>query len=348
MFIRSRVIRPWWLAMAVAGSPVLGTSAVVAAPDFVSKPAEVFEDFTALNEPRTDVPVGALWIEGYGPHGEGAASDNLVTIRSLSGVTLSGELQVRLTLGLATLMNISPGYGSHLNARFSDLTIVRVKDLAKVAGPQAEPRISEALRAGMITISTDSDIGLDLGGRLDATKLPVVGTADTGRKRTFAIDGRDLFIAFRVASSLPSRSEPKEVVIRGEGKPVEVSLNGYKLRLEHTVRAFGEAAPAAPAAPRCGAISSVTLLRNTQERSSVPTRVDHDFFAPSAESLTLALPVPVSDGEGGLLTSLVLRRATGASAHKQTRGCDVSDLRFSVFMEGQRVKTLGHPEAPGW
>jgi hypothetical protein len=334
------------LAAAVTGSMVTGSPAF-AAPNFVSKPSEVFEDFTALNEPRTEVPVGALWIEGYGPHGEGAAADNLVTVRSLSGVALSGELQIRLTLGLAALLNITPGYGSHLNARFSDLSIVRVKDLTKIAGPQGEPRIFEALRAGTITISTDSDIGLDLGGRLEATKLPLVGTADTGRKRSFSIDGRDLFIAYRVASSLPSRSDRKDAVVRAAGKSAELYLGGYRLRLELPVGGAGEAATAAVAGSPCGA-TSVTLWRSSNEEVGAPLKVTHDFFAPSAEALTLALPVPVSDGEGGLLTALILRRSSGGDAAKGKQSASCAELRLSASLEGQRVKMTANPKAPGW
>lgn len=72
----------------VAASPAAGM------PDFVPSPGGVYEDFTALAEPRTEVPVGALWVQGYGPTGEGAAADNLVTIKSLTGVTINRETQL--------------------------------------------------------------------------------------------------------------------------------------------------------------------------------------------------------------------------------------------------------------
>src|SRR4028118_663436 len=105
-----------------------------AAPSYVPTGSDIFDDYTALSEPRADVPVGALWVQDYGPFGEGAAADNLLTVRSVSGLSLNREQNLRLTLGVLSFLNIDPGLRSQMTARFSDITIVRVKEVGKLSG----------------------------------------------------------------------------------------------------------------------------------------------------------------------------------------------------------------------
>jgi hypothetical protein len=154
-------------------------SASVAAPSYVPTGSEIFEDYTALSEPRADVPVGALWVQDYGPFGEGAAADNLVTVRSVSALTLNREQNVRLTLGVLSFLNIDPGLRSQMTARFSDITIVRVKEMAKLSGPPGEPRIYEALRAGIVTVTLNNDLGTDIG-TFGGVPVPATGRAQAG------------------------------------------------------------------------------------------------------------------------------------------------------------------------
>jgi hypothetical protein len=82
---------------------MIAASPATAMPDFVPSPSGIYEDFTALAEPRTEVPVGALWVEGYGPTGEGAAADNIATIKSLTGVTINRETHLGLFSGILNL-----------------------------------------------------------------------------------------------------------------------------------------------------------------------------------------------------------------------------------------------------
>ncbi len=127
-------------ALIIAG--VLVSAAPASAmPDFMPKPSEVYEGYVALEMPRTELPVGALWVQGYGPSGDGAAADNLMTERSLSHVTINSDLQLGLTAGILNLFGLDPSYRNKLSARFGDLSIVRVKDMSKLSGPASEPRI---------------------------------------------------------------------------------------------------------------------------------------------------------------------------------------------------------------
>lgn len=156
------------------------------------KPSNVYEDYVALEMPRADVPVGALWVQDYGPSGEGAAADNLVTERSLTQVTISTDLQLSLTAGILNLFGLDPSLKNRLQARFGDLSVVRVKDMSKLSGPASETRIYEAIKVGSITITTDNELGLRLETRVLGQNLPVVGRSDNGRRKSFSIDGKDI------------------------------------------------------------------------------------------------------------------------------------------------------------
>lgn len=168
-------------------------AAPVASADFVPGPKQAFPGFVSISSPRPDVPIGALWIEGFGPTGEGASTDNLETIRSLNGLTIDRNLQVSLIIGLFDLIGIEPRLRDHFTARFTDLTIVRVKDMERLKGPPGEPRIIEALKAGSIVVSSDGEAGLNVRGGFEVTRVD--GSTTNSRTRAYSIEGRDMFIA---------------------------------------------------------------------------------------------------------------------------------------------------------
>ncbi len=57
-------LRHLLLAMAAGGTALLA-SPVYALPDFLAAPGGIYEDYTSLGEPRTELPVGALWVQSY-------------------------------------------------------------------------------------------------------------------------------------------------------------------------------------------------------------------------------------------------------------------------------------------
>src|SRR4051795_8259319 len=87
---------------------VVGSVQGAAAPEFAPNPKQAYQGFIGINPPRADVPVGALWINGYGPSGEGAGSDNLGTVKSLSALSIDKNLQLQLSVGLLDLLGIDP------------------------------------------------------------------------------------------------------------------------------------------------------------------------------------------------------------------------------------------------
>src|SRR4051812_21172474 len=227
--MRRRSLRRRVLACALP----LATLACASAPAFVPRPGEVYHGFSAMAEPKPELPVGALWVQGYGPYGEGAAADNLVTVRGLSGFSATGDLQLSLTLGLGSLLHIDPQYRTKISARFSDLSVVRVKDVAKLSGPSGQPRIYEALKAGTITVTADKSLGLDFDAQVQTSHFPVLGRGDTGRTQSLTIDAKDMYLAYRVVTpaAIRGRVETAWIVPTKDGGG-EASVQGYRIRLQ--------------------------------------------------------------------------------------------------------------------
>lgn len=276
-------------AIIYPASLMLSTGSI-AAPEFAPSPRQAFDGFVAINPPRADVPLGALWIDGYGPTGTGADKDNLETIRSLNALTIDKNLQLALSVGLLDLIGIDPKFRDHYVARFTDLSIVRVKDVTKLAGPKGEPRIVEALKSGSVTISSDSDIGLS-GQTIGFQRSNVTGSTTNDRMRSYSIEAHDMFIAIHVATPELVASEERELKLSKDLRSAQIDDYLLLISAEKCVAA-------APCRPAIGVAKQNSY---GTEGSGALAQVGPDFSA------RLPLPVPIADGHGGLFDSLLVR-----------------------------------------
>lgn len=334
-------------AALLAGAMLVASGPARALPDFVPKPSTIYERYSALQEPRAEVPVGALWVQGYGAVGEGAAPENLETVKSLTGIAISRDLELSLTAGILRLVGIDPAYRSRVNARFSELSIVRVKDPAKLAGPAGEARIVESLKAGTITITTDSDIGLDLRNGPDALGLPVLGRADSGRRKSWSIDGRDLFIAFRVARLKPVKGKEESVPLKEWRGGWRADLGDYGVML------------APPSTCECKEESAsecadgklrLALYRDRPDQP--PGELNWSELDKVDSQVVLPLPVPKADGKGGLFMFIrLMAKLDGARVEKEKGRCTLTlgqKSRLTRTFEGSRLENLEEAKAPNW
>ncbi len=236
--------------------------------------------------------------------------------------------------------------------RLADVTIVRVKDLSKLPGPAGEPRIYEALRAGTITIATESDINLDLETRPGAVKIPVLGRADTGRRRSFSIDGKDMFIAFRVATLKTTRSEDVELPLRRREAGGSTSFAGYDIEIDSSV--LDRCLCAAASAEQwkiCQAEQPVALrlIKTSSEPETKPASVSEPYSLKVGALLEIPLAVPQADGKRGLYSSMVFQlnvhQPKDWGASKGAR-CAPNGVKAHILasLKGTRIETLSHPK----
>lgn len=316
-----RPLLPLILTFALAASP-----ATSAAGDFAPSPRQPFTGFTGINPPRADVPVGALWIDGYGPSGAGASADNLETVRSLSSLSIDKNLQLALTLGILNLLGVDPRARDHYTAHFSDLSIVRVKDVDRLPGPKGEPRIIEALKAGSVSVTSDTEIGLS-GEKTGWQSL--TGSTSNDRTRSYAIEAHDMFIALHVETPEIARGPDREIRLGEDSKSARI--DDFLLVLSRA-----RCVAAAPCVPAAG-IAKIN--------SQTVGQVDAVQLEAGGET-KLKLPVPVADGRGGLFDTLAVRWLPARSRQVE-EGC-AKQATILVHYEGTRLTDFSAIRAKGW
>jgi hypothetical protein len=324
------------LLAALCACSLLGWSPLAAAaPAFVPSPRQAFEGFVAINAPRPEVPVGAIWIDGFGPTGAAASADNLETVRSLNGVTIDKSLQLQLTAGLLTLLGVEPRLRDRYTARFTDLTIVRVKDVLKLDGPKGEPRIVEAVKAASIIVSTDGEVGLN--GRMIGWQPRELDASTTNaRTRNYAIEGRDLFIAMKVAT--PTLVSGKERLLEVESR----GLNEASARIGDYWIAIKTSRCGAPTGKaNCPASYGIAKL-NSFPLSTPPEQIGARLDAETK----LPLPVPIADEQGGLFDAVMVRWVAPCTVRKADH-CRKEPRLVTRFV-GLRLEDLKSPDAKGW
>lgn len=323
----------------------IAAAGCASAPAFVPRPGEVYQGFSAIADPKPEVAVGALWVQGYGPFGEGAAADNLVTLRGLSGFSATGDLQLSLTLGLGSLLHIDPQYRTKISARFSDLSVVRVKDVAKLSGPSGQPRIYEALKAGTITVTADKSLGLDFDAQVKTSHFPVLGRGDTGRTQSLTIDGKDMYLAYRVVTpaAVRGRVETARIVPTKDGGG-EASVHGYRIRLQPAGDDLCEKQGSRARAVACSDAGNVRFSLSEGKAPGTTADADAASVATHTKEARLPLPLPISTSPGRLFTVIALRARLqpGAPGRVGMRG------KVEAALIGEELRPFSKPRATTW
>jgi hypothetical protein len=193
------------------------------APDY-----DLFKNFVAMKLPQRSVPVGAKWVPGIGPTGSGAAADNISAISSAATLNIDKTLKRNVAFSLGTFFGLDANRARTLDADLANITIVRVTDLTRldsvVAGDQL---LYLAVKAGTITIKTDSTTAANLKAAAEVKDIPASVTLGAGNTAKVEMNGSDLFIAYQVMSlGQPAISQK---IVKHDGN--ELTIDGtYRFR----------------------------------------------------------------------------------------------------------------------
>lgn len=156
------------------------------------------DGFKALSFPRTEIPIGATWIEGVGPNGDGADEKSLVVRSGMSSFSLTESQKLGLTASVSTMLGISSSAGNSLNVSYEDLKVQSVKDISNFS--QGQRVLYEGLKAGTIIVTYSSGLDATVKASLEKEKLPYNAEMTGSDKSTLKINGSNLFLAYRVVS----------------------------------------------------------------------------------------------------------------------------------------------------
>lgn len=154
--------------------------------------------YKIMDAPTADMPIGALWKQGYGPVGPGATPDNLVTRRSFSSLTLNRAARRGVEVQLANYLGLQPESSARLTATISEVSIASVRDVGALGYQPGDAFLSDGMRASKIAISTESEAEAQLVAGLQARGLRVTGQGSGGGREVLTVEGVDLFFAYRV------------------------------------------------------------------------------------------------------------------------------------------------------
>jgi len=159
----------------------------------------IFKEHTALVVPRANIPIGAEWIPGVGPNGEGTPS-NVGISAGMSGSTIDTTTRRKIAFGLGSLLGLDANATNERNVKLEGIEIHRVKDLGQLPLAAGQQVLFEGIKAKTISIVVDKVNGAKLKAAAEAKGIPVSADVDAGGTRKITLDGSDLFLAYQVIS----------------------------------------------------------------------------------------------------------------------------------------------------
>jgi hypothetical protein len=233
-----------WRALAIIAVAFLLEGPLPAA----SLNQNLFSNFVAMKLPQREVPVGAKWLPGIGPTGPGADTDNLVTSQSVTNDVITSTLKRQLAFSVGTFLGLDANRSQTLDATFANLSVVRVSDLTKIRTVRAGDQLLYlAIKAGKISIKTDTGSAASLKAGAERKDVPVTLTASGGNTSVITLDGSDLFIAYQVLQL--GKPQVRQTIVPHKGGEA-ILLGKYRFR-------FCQCAPGNPVTVEWGNLSDV-------------------------------------------------------------------------------------------
>lgn len=199
--------------------------------DGVTAPSvtDVLSGYKLLSNPRTGIPIGAVWYQGTGPNAEGAASENIVRDDGAAVLNFTQVQRRVLAANVASFIGLTGVQAKHLIVDLSDLKVVRVKDIFQVGVTPDDSVLYEGISAGRMTFRYRRRLGLDLGSRFAAKGIPVDAKLTTGNIESVTVDGTDLYLAYRVLKFVHLNRD--ESAVMTDGTPDRMTIHARGLRL---------------------------------------------------------------------------------------------------------------------
>ncbi|APR70515.1 hypothetical protein [Acinetobacter haemolyticus] len=161
---------------------------------------EKFKGFKIMDIPREDVNVGAQWQQGFGPTGEAANPENLISTKSYTTIDSKTQFGVEIISNFYKILNLSPIAQNHTSVLLEDIKIVTVKNLTELDLSANTQVLYEAISVGNISIKTDSSYAAEVESAL----LKKFGNSNISlnshKLSSKKINANDLFVAYRVVA----------------------------------------------------------------------------------------------------------------------------------------------------
>lgn len=323
-----------------------------------AQPSAIPNGFRALALPRSAIPIGARWRPGIGPDGAGANAGNLETVASVSSLSANHELSGTIRGALANYLNLGASARSSLRTQLSDLTLHRVASLEVLQISTGDTVLYEGLKANEISLSFQSSVAAEVHAAVRARGIPVIGDVSGGTGNTLRLDGRNLFVAYRVVEV--RRIGNVQRTRRRLDSGGEGSVGPYELNLN-----FGDVANCICEAQRTGGALAGTNHCTERYPSSLlvtdPSRVtlsgesfQRTFSIRNRDQFPYRISLGAAPEGNQIVSSSLSVAAIYGPRYSQANGQGIcfhfldDDSYVELVRTRLRLIPVSDPQAPGW
>lgn len=188
--------------------------------------------YQIMDNPRSSVPLGAIWINNFGPNGNGIDATDIEQIRGIESYTYTSQINADMTAKLANMLGISGNIAKRVSLTLQGIEIYRVKDIFLSTAVAGENILYEAVKVQKITAESTSGGIAEISSQLQSKGIPfVIDIGGSGGQRA-SIDGSNLFIAFKVISFVQLDYGRNNVLIDGWATDFFMSTHGYQIKTD--------------------------------------------------------------------------------------------------------------------
>ena len=188
--------------------------------------------YKSMSNPRSSVPVGAVWIQNSGPNGDSAESDNLQVDKGISSLSYTANSNPSLVLGLAEYFGLSANQTQDLVVTLKNIETTRVRDVFRLNVSPGQNILYEALKAESISFTIKSVAGANLGSNFEARGVPVTAKISGGNSTTVTIDGSGLYLAYRVMKFQHLDRTNHTILSDGEARDLRLLIPSYQVQAD--------------------------------------------------------------------------------------------------------------------
>lgn len=202
----------------------LTMGSILASSPVSAQSTGLFKEYTPLVTPRSDLPIGALWIPSVGPS-DGGDPANVSVQQGVSTISLDSTTRQKIGFGLGNFLNLSGGGDVIKSVDIDGIEIHRVADVGKLSITAGQQVLFEGIKARRIALTVGSDKAAEVTANAAAKGIPVVASASAGSAQKITLDGTNLFLAYQVVGF----NNPKVKTVRKKHKGSEVTIgDGYR------------------------------------------------------------------------------------------------------------------------
>jgi hypothetical protein len=185
--------------------------------------------YKVMDNPRSFVPVGAIWINNYGPNGIGVADENIEIVEGVDRYSFNSSTNAEATLSVARMVGLSSRNAKNIDVIIEGLQMYRVRDIFSLGVTSGQNVLYEAVKAKSIKIDLSGQLGADVRALLQAKGIPYNVFVRGNNKESITIDSSNLFFAYRVVGFVYLDHSRFNVLVDGYANDIFFSANGYQM-----------------------------------------------------------------------------------------------------------------------